>query len=378
MTSLMRNKLLFFIFSILVSNFTFSQNLSQYAEISILTCGVGNESYSLYGHTAIRVNDPVKGLDLVYNYGTFDFNTKNFILKFIKGDLEYFISVCKYQDFEMSYRYENRSIEEQILNISQIKKQQIFESLNQSLNSEDRFYRYKFIDKNCTNMVIDKINLVLKDSVIKYDHKITDTYRKILLPYSNNHYYQQLGINIMFGTKVDQKAQKLFLPFELQKVLQETKYSNSLFIKENRTLFKAKDVPFKTSVLNSPIILIVILLLLAITRNKYIYSSYFLLIGTVGTFLCWVGMYSFHKEVLWNYNALLFNPLFILLTISILKKKHVSTILYLKIIFLCLIVYLVYIFNKAHFLLMLPFIISHFLFLYFNFKKTKKFIQANN
>jgi hypothetical protein len=32
-----------------------------------------------FGHTAIRISDPSQFIDLVYNYGAFDFNTPNFV-----------------------------------------------------------------------------------------------------------------------------------------------------------------------------------------------------------------------------------------------------------------------------------------------------------
>jgi hypothetical protein len=79
---------------LLVSFNGFSQNisLSEQAKVSILTCGTGPESYAMYGHTGIRIQDKVIGLDVVYNYGAFDFSTPNFIGRFVKGDLQYFIT----------------------------------------------------------------------------------------------------------------------------------------------------------------------------------------------------------------------------------------------------------------------------------------------
>ena len=56
--------------------------LSKEAEISILTCSPGTELYSLFGHTAIRVYDSSNHTDLVFNYGTFDFSTPHFYLKY--------------------------------------------------------------------------------------------------------------------------------------------------------------------------------------------------------------------------------------------------------------------------------------------------------
>ena len=137
----------FFIF-FSISSYCQSNTLSETSKVSIITCGTGNESYSLYGHTGIRIKDSLRGIDIVYNYGAFDFETPHFILRFVKGDLQYFVTTNSFQDFEYSYRYENRSIYEQELNLSLAQKQQLFQNLNSSLFSDERFYTYKFIDRN--------------------------------------------------------------------------------------------------------------------------------------------------------------------------------------------------------------------------------------
>jgi len=94
-------KTLLVLFFLLSINLSFSQNmvLSKNARVSVITCETGNESYSLFGHTAIRIADPDNHLDQVYNYGAFDFATPNFVLKFIKGDLQYFIIAHDFSDF---------------------------------------------------------------------------------------------------------------------------------------------------------------------------------------------------------------------------------------------------------------------------------------
>ena len=52
--------------------------------VSLLTCAPGTEIYELFGHTAIRYENPAEGKDLVFNYGIFSFNTPNFVLRFVK------------------------------------------------------------------------------------------------------------------------------------------------------------------------------------------------------------------------------------------------------------------------------------------------------
>lgn len=49
--------------------------------LSLLTCAPGEEIYSYFGHTAIRYEDPGKGIDVVFNYGLFNFGAPNFIFR---------------------------------------------------------------------------------------------------------------------------------------------------------------------------------------------------------------------------------------------------------------------------------------------------------
>ena len=49
-------------------------------------CSAGNELYVAFGY-GNTFGDTNKHLDLVFNYGTFDFTTPNFYLKFSQGRL---------------------------------------------------------------------------------------------------------------------------------------------------------------------------------------------------------------------------------------------------------------------------------------------------
>lgn len=67
--------------------------------LSLLTCAPGEEIYSLFGHTAIRYEDPANGIDAVFNYGLFSFNTPNFILRFSLGETDYQLGATDYARF---------------------------------------------------------------------------------------------------------------------------------------------------------------------------------------------------------------------------------------------------------------------------------------
>jgi hypothetical protein len=327
--------------------------LSKSASISIMTCGTGNELYSLFGHTAIRVRDIENNLDIVYNYGAFDFDTPNFAMQFTKGDLDYFIVNNRYIDFINQYNYEKRDVYEQELNIPLKLKQELFENLAQSMLSDERLYQYKFIDNNCTSKVVDVINKTLKAKVITKKTDTDQTYRSILFPYFNNHFYEKLGTSIVFGTKVDQMGSKIFLPFELQKSLKLIQYQNQPLCKENKTIINFEEETPASWWNNSYTYLFILGFVTMINKKSvdYVYLSILSLLGLLFVFL---GFYSSHQELEYNYNILLFSPL-ILAVLYFAKTKN-SRWTYKLAIFniLMMITYFFVILTKVHLLIVLP------------------------
>ena len=344
----------FFILNFLVS---FSQNpiLSDKSKVSVFTCGKGAELYSTFGHTAIRIKDSIHNLDVVYNYGAFDFRTENFYLKFVKGDLQYFINASSYEDFIYEYQYDNREVIEQTLNFTLDKKQQLFERLNASLYSEERSYTYKFIDKNCTTMVMDKINQTIGKTSIQKTDDSTISYRKVLYPYFEDHFWYKLGINIIFGGRTDQKSEQLFLPIELLNSLDKIQINGKPLVINKVTIIEGKNPKPPFSFINSIYFIALLLLIIVIINKRSVFLTYLFILGLLGLFLSLVGLYSLHKEVLWNYNVLLFNPIFLLL--PFINKKGFKMILIFSLIILM--AYSIIMLTKPHLFLMLAFIIAN-------------------
>jgi hypothetical protein len=294
----------------------------------------------------------------VYNYGTFDFDTPNFILKFVKGDLQYLETSCTFEEFFQEYLYEKRSVAEQVLNISTSQKQALFDYLNASLQSEERFYTYKFIDKNCTTMVINAINKILGKEVIVKNTKEDKTYRDILFPYFEGHFFEQLGTSIIFGTKVDLKGEELFLPAELQESIKTISYNNKPLCKENKKIlvFEKEEVPF--SWWNNYYAFSLLFGFVLIANKTAIYKTYFIALGMLGLFFLFAGFYSLHKELANNYNILLFNPILFLVVYFQIKNNR-NLILYSSILsILCLLIFVFILFDKAYLGIVLPLIIT--------------------
>lgn len=343
---------------ILVSFKTFAQTpLSEQANITLLTCGPGDELYSVFGHTAIRVYDPTTHFDVVYNFGTFDFDTPNFYAKFVKGDLQYFVSASSYEDFVYTYRYYNRDVFEQTLNLTQQQKQDIAKELNTRLITDKRFYTYKFIHRNCTTMVADIITQYIPTKISIKNQDSGMTYREIIHSRLNNHFFEDLGISLMFGAPTDVTSEKLFLPNELMQGVSNTTTTNGALAKSTTTVYKATPEKQQFS-FNSWWVFTLFCLLLAALSGKELFQRSFLAIGgLLGIFFCTVGLYSLHSEITYNYNALLFNPLFLVLLYFIFSNKHKAI---LKALYTCLGmlgIYTIMLLNKPHLLTVLPLIL---------------------
>ena len=113
--------------------------------ISLLTCTPGQELYSRYGHTAIRVQDTEKHSDFVFNYGTFTFNTDHFYWKFVKGETYYQLGIDPTSWFIEENTLENRTVYEQRLNLTEEQTQAVAEALWKNFRPENRSYLYNFV-----------------------------------------------------------------------------------------------------------------------------------------------------------------------------------------------------------------------------------------
>lgn len=303
---------------ILVCCFSFisySQNikLSENAQISILTCGSGTELYSIFGHTAIRVSDQIQQVDVVFNYGMFDFNTPNFYLKFIKGDLLYSVGIENYEYFIQYYKQTNRSIDEQYLSLSLSQKQKIWDKINEQLQTNERFYTYKFIDNNCTTKVVDLINGVLEKPIeVKFPEN-NYTNIAILNSYLSKNYFEKLGINLVFGKKVDYEVDKVFLPDKLMQSISISKNKNMKLEQNSINHYVSKQVE-KKSTWNSIYFFSIICVILAfLSKNKYMQNILFCFLGVFGIVLIGISIFSNHAELKWNDTFLIINPLYLLL-----------------------------------------------------------------
>ena len=198
-------------------------------QISLLTCTPGEELYSTFGHSAIRIIDSNNVTDYVYNFGCFNFDDDDFYFKFIRGRLLYFVNVERTDEFIAAYHESNRNITEQTLSLTFNEKKEIQKALNENLKEENKFYKYDFFYDNCTTRVRDILSKYKSPSPeFPYVMPSGTTFRQAIHVYLDNNQqdWSKLGIDILLGQPTDKimaASEQEFLPDNLLAALDSCK-----------------------------------------------------------------------------------------------------------------------------------------------------------
>lgn len=284
-------------------------------QISLLTCGVGAELYSSFGHTAIRVKDLKTHKDIVYNYGTFNYNDSLFYVKFTLGKLEYYLARDYYEDFVSMYKMEGRSVKEQVLNISNEEAEQIYHYLEHNALPQNRSYKYDFIYDNCATRVRDVFENALGTS-FRYADVVGDkkvSYRSIINEYLANNHWSRWGINILLGSNIDSSMNKrsaLFLPELLFAALDKGKLGPQAVVGKNNLIIEGKAAETTPNIpLYMGIAILVIAMIVfnvkSMERIRIPFSRCILfLMGLIGVLILFMWLATDHQACANNYNIL--------------------------------------------------------------------------
>jgi hypothetical protein len=319
---------------------TVKAQLSEQANISVLTCGPYDELYSAFGHSAFRIHDPVNNINVTCNYGTFDFNQPNFYLNFALGNNLYKLSIQDYQRFEDVYIYENRFIHEQVLNLTSEQKQKLFTYLQWNAKPENASYSYDYFYDNCSTKIRDVLLEALgKDVIFDETHITTDyTIRELTDFYLKDLPWGDLGIDVCLGLPMDKKAAPLeymFLPdfvesaFDHASIVQNG--STVPLVKEKRITYEAraseptKSIPHPLYLSSMIALLGAGLTFLDFKRKKA--SNWFDMFlfgaaGLIGILLVSLWFFTNHKAAAMNFNLLWAFPVHFVAAVVMRRSRN--------------------------------------------------------
>ena len=296
-----------------------AQNDSCNLKVSLLTCGPGEDLYSIFGHSALRVKDESKNIDVIFNYGTFDFEDPDFYVKFVRGKLLYFVSAERFGDFIRSYSYENRWVAEQVLTLTCSEKTKLFEALRVNAQEENKYYLYEFLFDNCSTRLIDMVRSSADDSVHVKRIIPSDapTFRNMLHDYLNRSekYWSKFGIDLLLGSRIDRKVKNeeaMFLPDYLMKGFDSSLIRGSTLVGSKKTILEA-DERTANGFSISPLIVTCLLLvggvLLTTFRNARTIKALlffdrflFFVLGVMGCLMMFMWYGTDHELCRNNYN----------------------------------------------------------------------------
>jgi hypothetical protein len=332
----LKKLLLLLSFNFCILHFALAQD-SCNLRISLLTCAPGEELYSTFGHTAVRVQDVAKGTDYVFNYGTFEFGP-DFYTKFIRGKLLYFLSVEDFNDFFFEYKLQSRSIQEQVLQLSCDENQKLYVALQSNAQEQNRYYRYDFLFDNCTTRAGDIVAKNTNSPVVFKDilPKNTPSFRNLIHEYLNagHEYWSKLGIDILLGAKLDRKVsnrEAMFLPDYLLKGFDSATVNNHPLVTPPQTILPMpsplKDKSFLTPAVVFSLLLVIILAISFIKSNWAIATIsifdflFFFILGLAGILLLFMWLGTDHKVCQNNYNLFWALPTNVVMAFFVHSKR---------------------------------------------------------
>lgn len=344
----MKNKYhyLYIFFFLLFIGTSHSVNGEDRVSVSLITCSPGEEVYSLFGHTALRYCNPDKNIDVVYNYGVFDFREPCFVIKFILGETDYLLGVIDFPLFIQEYAMRGSGVTEQKLNLDSRQKKKLFALLRNNCRPENRVYRYNYFYNNCTTKARDVLEESLSDADgIKYDFVEEQlTFRDVLHRFTAVSPWSAFGIDLLLGAEADEfpgNRVLQFIPSSLMSDFSKAEISDSLgqnvpLVIETKELLPIAEREISSSFLSPNLLFVILFLSVSVLmfveykKNRLFYLIDILLMslqGIAGLLVLFMVLFSVHPTVGSNWLVWLLNPvpLFVLFAYLFSVTKHHRT-----------------------------------------------------
>ena len=328
-------------------------------KVSVLTCSPGDEAYALYGHTAMRYSDSSRNIDVVFNYGCFDFSTPNFGWRFVLGETDYMVGCIDFDRFLPEYALRGSGVVEQVIDLTEDEAQLLFRDLLLNIRPENRVYRYRYLDNNCTTKVRDKLLQALSGSGVmtyKGNAPVGVTYRDALNLPSEKHPWYTFGINLLLGAGIDEELDResaQFLPLDFMNAIEEmsvvaddgterkvVRETNILLAEVEKNTVRSNFTPFNASLLL--LLATMISMLCELRKRKTFWGVDVVLMlfqGAAGALLLFMALFSDHPAVDVNWLIVLLNPVVLVLIpfyVYFIRKHKSMKIVWIQIILVAL------------------------------------------
>jgi len=390
-----KNSVLLFFLWITIAGFGQPESLSQTAQISVITCGPGQDLYASFGHSAFRIQDASQGIDWVYNYGTFNFNAPNFYYNFAVGRPLFSLSVSKFSDFLYSYQLESRWVKEQLLELDDQQKNALFIFLEHNKRPKNRDYKYDYLYDNCSTKIPEVLKKVLGQQLVFLDaEQLTETtFRELIRENLKSNSWSSFGIDLALGAVIDRKIkqqEQMFIPFEVREQITNAQLANKPLLQRERTILEATTKRGGFYFTTSPLFWFVLLMVFTVAisyidvtnevRSRLLDFFLFFITGLTGILIFFLWFFTDHSATAVNLNILWAFPLNLIGCFYVVKNSRELPLWFDKFLLglmsLLALVLLTWIFGIQSFSPIITVILTtlaiRYLFLYYHIRKFQR------
>jgi hypothetical protein len=313
--------------------------------VSLLTFGQGTPVFERFGHNAIRIADPLSGLDVAWNWGMFSFDEPNFLGRFLSGDTRYWVAGYETVPLLAYYQENDRHTVEQVLNLSGAQKLELLRFVRWNERDENKYYRYDYFLDNCSTRVRDALDRVLGGALKRaWADSLSDhSFRGEALRLTEGTPVSRLGIDIALGPRADKRMtawEEMYVPMRLRDRLRGIEVPGpdgkpEKLVASERVVFTAMRDPEAPAPQTFPGIYIAVALgslvplallggiaFLSALRGRWptaqrvarvaiaaIAALWYVATGFAGTAVLFMEIFSKHTFWFGNWNVLLLSPL---------------------------------------------------------------------
>jgi hypothetical protein len=335
---------------------SFGQNTAD-TSVFLITCGPGTETYSIYGHSALRVIISSEKYDSVYNWGIFDFGAPNFAWNFAKGKLAYWVDDEPVQRFVREYFFDKRWVISQKINLNKDETARLIELIHENLKPENKKYKYDFFYDDCSTRIRDLLEKSIGDKLLypPAAGKKMPTFRAMTGKYQSVLPWLNFGIDLIMGSPGEKKASvrdQMFLPLDMKALLSESVINRSgkmtPLLQNPIYLLDFDEMVVKQNLLLSPVfvftyLLIAVVILSSLFKsrkaNKLIDISVYSIFSILAIMIIFFNFFTDHPQMKMNLNILWLNPVIIICLVLIILKNE--SVLWFRILFIVSALFLV-------------------------------------
>lgn len=314
--------------------------------VLLVTCTPGGEIYQYYGHTALWVQNYSTHGDVVFDYGVFDFDSPNFILRFVLGETDYTIGGSDAGSFFYHWKQRGCTVTADRLQLTAEEKRRLVAAVTSDYETPGWTYRYNFFYDNCATRVRDLIEKSIDGHIVYADSIEPQSFRDIVHRHSAGYEWSTFGQDLLLGARADKgttRREQQFAPLIMRQTLasamverdgvrtalvDETFKTDQGYRDANREAAVEADRSKFPSPMKCAVALLVLTLLVTAAewltgKTLWGYDLALLVVqGLAGCLIAFMFFFSTHPTVGSNWLVVMLNPLPIVCAWWVMGKER--------------------------------------------------------